>query len=58
MEMSSERRWCISVAVVKPMGTILEAVEWRRVSGVRGAGEGGGVDLLLVFWWLSVLRCL
>ena len=25
MEMSSERRWCISVAVVKPMGTSLEA---------------------------------
>ena len=26
MEMSSERRRCISVAVVKPMGTSLEAV--------------------------------
>ena len=25
MEISSDRRWCISVAVVKPMGTSLEA---------------------------------
>ena len=25
MEMSSERRWCISVAVVKPIGTSLDA---------------------------------
>ncbi len=33
MEMSSERRWCISVAVVKPMGTSFEAaregISWK-----------------------------
>ena len=62
MEISSERRWCISVAVVKPMGTSLEAVGGSRISEVVdmvGEGEGGrSIDLLRGSWWLFALRCL
>ena len=45
MEISSERRWCISVAVVKPMGTSLEAgvgrSEWCFAQGGWRIGRIG-----------------
>ena len=40
MEMSSERRWCISVAVVKPMGTSLDA-GGIVLDGFSDCGEKG-----------------
>ena len=58
MEMSSERRWCISVAVVKPMGTSLEAVKRNGYQRGGSTREEGGVDLLLRSWWLFVRRSL
>ena len=58
MEMSSERRWCISVAVVKPMGTSLDAVGWKGYQWDGSTGEKGGVNLLLRSWWLFVRRFL
>ena len=36
IEISSERRWCISVAVVKPMGTSLFAWRGQFVLVMRG----------------------
>lgn len=36
MEISSERRRCISVAVVKPMGTSLDAGMRVRWGGLEG----------------------
>ena len=36
MEISSERRRCISVAVVKPIGTSLDAGEYQLVVGLEG----------------------
>ena len=41
MDISSERRWCISVAVVKPMGTSLEAGGWINVCLFRRMLEVG-----------------
>jgi hypothetical protein len=38
MEMSSLRRWCISVAVVKPIGTSLDATTFSNARDAKTSG--------------------